>query len=978
MNTIKERNNYWDNIKGILMLLTVFAHILYQLQDRAPVLNCIVDCIYMFHMPAFVFVCGYFGKSDHSRSAESIIKLIFLCFIFNSLMGFIYGFKSLLEPVYSYWFLIALIIWRLTAHYIAKFREIMLILIIVSLFAGFFPDIDNTFAAARIIAFYPFYMWGYLLTKEKSEALETAVYTPRLIRGLLLLFGAALVSFFTYNSLILSDDDYLMAAYSYPMGVVNRIAIYTISFLAVLTLRNLSLRRKIPLITMFGRNSLWIFLLHRPLTLIISDLIGNLNYALIIAVSLAAALIICALFGSDLFCRYADRFAASGTDLILGAKDRKISLAGISALIVALGFLFMVVSDAYSGLSSEDVANILSGKPSSASEETEISGGEAVLYPVMTAEQNEAFDNAVRITFAGDLILLEDQVKRAYNGSGYDFSDMFEYTEKYISSADIAIGVFEGPMAGEEAGYSSSNFDDGKELYLNFPDSFAKAVKEAGFDLVTTANNHLLDKGTEGALRTLDVLDSIGLSHTGSYRNEEEKLREHIKLIECENIRIAVLAYTYGANYYDNSHLAEGDLSYMTSVISGTSGERFEMLKSSVERDFIEAKALEPDLIIVLPHIGTQFSNGVDEEQKVWFDIFKENGADIILGDHPHAVEPAVIEEYNGRNVFTAYCPGNYANIYRLRQGDTSMLVDVYISRDTKEIIGGSIVPLYTQSPADGNYRALPIYDIAHNSTLRQQLSTDDLSSANNANSIITSVVFGNSMDISSVTERYYFDNRGFIRTKAEGLVITEEMKAGSFFSALQSASSVCFIGDSVTEGTKNGGCPWYEPIEEYIADKKLYNFSKGGCTVSYMLDNADKIPQAELYVIALGTNDVRYRDETVCAMTSSEYISRIDKLKTLLLGKNENAEFVFIAPWYSTDGDKFCSMSFSEKTALNNEYSRALENYCLRDNSTFINANSHIRKRLTESPDSCYLLDHIHPNCGEGVVMYSEAVLTG
>ena len=86
--------------------------------------------------------------------------------------------------------------------------------------------------------------------------------------------------------------------------------------------------------------------------------------------------------------------------------------------------------------------------------------------------------NAFRITFSGDLILLEDQVKRAYNGKGYDFSDVFEYAEPYISSADLAIGVFEGPMAGEDAGYSSSNFDDGKELYLNFPDSFADAVKK--------------------------------------------------------------------------------------------------------------------------------------------------------------------------------------------------------------------------------------------------------------------------------------------------------------------------------------------------------------------------------------------------------------------------------------------------------------------------------------------------------------------
>ena len=126
MQTAKQRSVYWDNIKGLLMLLTVFAHILYQLQSNSSAINSIVDYIYMFHMPAFVFVCGYFGKSENSHSFGAIIKLLFLYFIFNSVMGFVYGFDSLLKPMYSYWFLIALVVWRLTAHHIAVFKEIQL------------------------------------------------------------------------------------------------------------------------------------------------------------------------------------------------------------------------------------------------------------------------------------------------------------------------------------------------------------------------------------------------------------------------------------------------------------------------------------------------------------------------------------------------------------------------------------------------------------------------------------------------------------------------------------------------------------------------------------------------------------------------------------------------------------------------------------------------------------------------------------
>ncbi len=974
-NNNKKRSAYWDNIKGLLMLLTVFAHILFQLQDRSEVFNTTVDLIYMFHMPAFVFVSGFFGKSERSHSFESILKLILLYFVFNSIMGFIYGFYSLLHPMYSYWYLIALIVWRLTAHHIARFKEINLILFIIALFAGFYPSIDNTFATARIIGFYPYYMSGYLLSKEKSVAFTSKKYIKRAAIGFVTAFTAVLIAVGAYSYFNYSNNALQMGAYSDPIDAFGRIVLYIIAFLMIYALRCLSTERKIPLLTMFGRNTLWIFILHRPLTLLLSDHITKLSIVWINVISVTSSLVICIILGNNIIAKLMNRFADGCTEIFNSSEKKKFDFSKLVVLGVGLFFIVNVLMQAYSGVELNDLKKLASGDYS---EETAIaeSNDEDIIYPVMNNEQKEKFDDAFRITFSGDLILLEDQVKRAYNGKEYDFSDVFEYAEPYISSADMAIGVFEGPMAGAEAGYTSSNFEDGKELYLNFPDSFADAVKNTGFDLVTTANNHVLDKGVDGAVRTLDVLDKIGLDHTGSYRNAAEKQNKHIKIVECQGIRMAVLSYTYGSNYIDNSELIDGDLSYLTSVACGTKGEQFEMLKSSVEQDFKDAKALSPDLIIVLPHLGTQFSNAPDNEQEIWFDIFKDNGADIILGDHPHVVEPALIENYNGRKVFTAYCPGNFANIYRENQGDTSMLIDVYIDRNDKTVIGGSIVPLYTHARADGNFRAVPIYEIMNNSELRSQLSTDDLERAAGANRIITDVVFGHEMDITSVTERYYFNENGFIRSKTKGLKLTNEMKNGILYSEMKKAGSVCFIGDSVTEGTKNGGCPWYEPIEELFPDKQISNYSKGGCTVSYMLERTDDIPDAELYVIALGTNDVRYRDKSICAMTAEEYISETDELIDALSSKPSFSKVILIAPWYSTDGDPFCNLSYKEKTELNNEYSSALEEYCIDNSIGFINANETIQAELLTSPDRRYLLDHIHPNASTGVVMYSEAVL--
>ncbi len=969
-----ERSAYWDNIKGFLILLVVFAHILFQLQNSFPAVNATVDYIYMFHMPAFVFVSGFFGKSPNSRSFTVIIKLIFLYFIFNSIMGFIYGFTSLLQPMYSYWYLIALIVWRLTAHHIAEFKEINLILFVTAVFIGFYPTVDNTFAAARIIGFYPYYMAGYKLTEEKNNALISKKYIKRASVGILTLLCAGMLAFVAYSYFGYTDGDFQMTGYSHAADPFGRIILYIIAFLAIYSIRCLAPQKNIPLLTSFGRNSLWIFILHRPVTLLLSDIIIGLPPAYIMLISVLSAFVICIIFGNDIAARYLNRFLEAGTD-IFTSDNKKFNLSKLTALCVALGFVISVVLSAYKNFSFSDLGRLSS--PAYSDEVTE-NTQQDIIYPTMTKEQKNAFDNAFRITFAGDLILLEDQVKRAYDGSKYDFSDVFEYAEPYISSADLAVGVFEGPMAGAEAGYTSSNFDDEKELYLNFPDEFASAVKNAGFDLVTTANNHLLDKGEKGALRTIDVLDKIGLDHTGSYKTPDDKKNNRVKLIECQNIKIAVLSYTYGSNYTDINQLTEnGKYAYLTSVISGNEGELFEKLKLSVEEDFRQAKALSPDLIMVLPHIGTQFSNGIDGEQTAWFEIFKQNGADIILGDHPHVVEPALIEEYNGKKVFTAYCPGNFANIYRENQGDTSMLIDVYIDRSSKKVTGGSIVPLYTHSRADGNYRAVPVYSIMNDVELRKQLTTDDITLAANSNDIITEVIFGSKMDISSVTERYYFDENGFIRSKASGLAVTDDMKKGTLYKALSKANTICFIGDSVTEGTKNGGCPWYEPVEEFFPDKAFLNYSKGGCTVSYMTDHAAEIPYADVYVIALGTNDVRYRDESMCAMTAESYIERLDKLKELLKTKSADPEFVFIAPWYSTDGDPFCSLSFADKTALNNEYSSALKQYCSDNSQKFIDPNPYIRNKLSVSPDRTYLLDHIHPNIINGVVMYSEAVLS-
>ncbi|MBR2733651.1 MAG: acyltransferase family protein, partial [Selenomonadaceae bacterium] len=143
------RSAYWDNIKGALIILVVFAHCLFDLQSR-PLNNFIVDAIYMFHMPAFVFVSGFFSKSEHSRSFFPLMNLVVAYVLLDGffLLRDIFsgGVPSIVAPYFSAWYLLALIVWRLTVPLLERVRNILPLLIILSLAAGFWADVDMTFA----------------------------------------------------------------------------------------------------------------------------------------------------------------------------------------------------------------------------------------------------------------------------------------------------------------------------------------------------------------------------------------------------------------------------------------------------------------------------------------------------------------------------------------------------------------------------------------------------------------------------------------------------------------------------------------------------------------------------------------------------------------------------------------------------------------------------------------------------------------
>ncbi len=162
--------------------------------------------------------------------------------------------------------------------------------------------------------------------------------------------------------------------------------------------------------------------------------------------------------------------------------------------------------------------------------------------PLKASDTVPAIDtSSVTIVFAGDIMGHDTQIEGALDSiSGtYNYKPTFQYISNYITDADIAVANLEVTLAGPPySGYPQ----------FSSPDELAEEIKEAGFDILVTANNHALDRGEAGLKRTLDMLDSLGFYRAGTYRDSIEQASIHPLIIEKNSIRIALLNYTYGTN----------------------------------------------------------------------------------------------------------------------------------------------------------------------------------------------------------------------------------------------------------------------------------------------------------------------------------------------------------------------------------------------------------------------------------------------
>lgn len=333
-----------------------------------------------------------------------------------------------------------------------------------------------------------------------------------------------------------------------------------------------------------------------------------------------------------------------------------------------------------------------------------------------------------KITIIGDMMCEPLVFKAARRRGNHDFSPVFSRVRDLFQQSDLVIGNLETPLAGETAGYV-------KELFsFNAPKEFALAAKEAGVSLVSTANNHCMDRGFQGLLETIKTLDDIGLAHTGTYDSDDRKNRTFYQ--EINGQRIAVIAYTYGANYSMHHRVLSKEQEmyvnllrpYTESVFLANTGKKplvrraFNKAISGLKRenqaaikkalgmtyntprkdDAVNSETAAPyleqfmqdirsakekaDVVLVLPHVGGQFNVEPGAFTELVIRVAKEAGADAIIASHPHIVQKATNED----DIPCFYSIGNFSmspnSVYLLHENLPEYGLAVHLYVDDKEI----------------------------------------------------------------------------------------------------------------------------------------------------------------------------------------------------------------------------------------------------------------------------------------------------
>lgn len=235
-------------------------------------------------------------------------------------------------------------------------------------------------------------------------------------------------------------------------------------------------------------------------------------------------------------------------------------------------------------------------------------------------------DASFSLAVSGDVMSHITNTESAQKSDGsYDYLPQFQEIQGLLSKADYTMVNLESTVAGEEYGYRGFP-------RFNAPVNLAETLKKIGVDLVVTANNHAMDSGIQGLKDNLDNLDRIGLEHTGTFRTREEASIPFVK--DLNGIKVGFVAFSYGTNHIDVPN------NYSLNLNS----------PDRIRKKIKEARDAGAELIVFHIHWGKEYTEYPSQVQMDLYKVLEEEGADIVIGSHPHRLQPMEMREieYNG------------------------------------------------------------------------------------------------------------------------------------------------------------------------------------------------------------------------------------------------------------------------------------------------------------------------------------------
>jgi len=244
----------------------------------------------------------------------------------------------------------------------------------------------------------------------------------------------------------------------------------------------------------------------------------------------------------------------------------------------------------------------------------------------------------ITMAAAGDMLIHDCIYNAARTKDSYDFKPFFKEVKPYMDAADLTFANQESMIGGAVLGLSSYPS-------FNSPFEAGDALRDAGVDIVSVANNHTLDRGEQAVMRALKHWDQLGMAYTGAYQSEQDAAS--IRILQTPSgISAAYLAYTYGTN----GIAVPAGKGYLVSMID----------QEKIKRDLAEARKAA-DVVVLSLHFGNEYERVPNAKQKALVQFAADHGADVVLGHHPHVLQPIEwVPGKNGYQTLVAYSLGNF------------------------------------------------------------------------------------------------------------------------------------------------------------------------------------------------------------------------------------------------------------------------------------------------------------------------------